>query len=38
MSGETVKLSGETSHIFLFFTLKIGETIQFEEHIFSNGW
>ena len=31
-------LGGGNSHIFLIFTPKIGEVIQFDEHIFQMGW
>ena len=31
-------MGGGNSNIFGIFTPKIGETIQFDEHIFQRGW
>ena len=35
---QELQLGGETSNVFLFFTPKLGEMIQFDEHIFQMGW
>ena len=37
-TGNTQKLAGGNSNIFGIFTPKIGEIIQFDEHIFQMGW